>query len=89
MTREEFEAIVEKEQTPGFEQPPCRVLTGLEIMRKYIPDAKIDGADHDVVYSVDADKLVEAAITEDDAHMLLCNLGWHIDDGGEYMECYV
>lgn len=63
------------------------VVKGLQIMQKYIPSADIEGAEHDLIYSVSVKELVKAGITEDDV-VKLRNLGWHIH-GGEYMAKYV
>lgn len=63
---------------------------GLQIIRKYFPDKDvICGAEHDVLYSVDADDLCEAGLTDEDARALR-KLNWHIDeDAGDCMACFV
>ena len=86
MTREGFvELMGEEDYSSGWEG--CNVFSGLEIIRKYIPGAGIEGADHDIVYSVDIDKLVEAGITEEDT-MKLRGLNWMVEDN-DYLACHV
>lgn len=60
---------------------------GLKIIRKYLPRTGIEGAEHDMIYSVDIDKLCEAGITVEDAKQLHA-INWHIEDD-EYMACFV
>ncbi len=63
-------------------------LQGLIIIGKYFERNKslLCGADHDVIYSVDVDKLCENGLTLEDAE-LLAKLNWFIQD--EYLQCYV
>lgn len=63
---------------------------GLQIIAKYIsPDEKslIVAAEHDIIYSVDVDKLIEAGISEDDATALR-QLNWMVEDDS-YLACFV
>ena len=64
-------------------------MQGLKIIEKYFPpDAEIiQGAGHDVIWSVDAEELVEYGITKEDAEELR-RLNWMIEEG-EYMACFV
>jgi len=64
----------------------CPIFYGLKIIIKYMPMAGIAAAEHDVVYSVEADDLVDAGITEDDA-IELREHNWFLDDG--YLTHYV
>lgn len=62
---------------------------GLMIMAKYFDPMKKDlivGADHDVIYSLSGEELIEAGLTEEDA-IALAKLNWSYN--GEYFECYV
>ena len=77
MTQQEFEKIFEEtvrvNQTNGF-------FKGLQIIYKYIKDRKdiITGAEHDVVYSVDVDDLLNEDIRIEDT-IELAKLGWLVD----------
>lgn len=85
MTREKFEEIF---KVTYSDWKGDNAIQGLTIIMKYIKDKDIIcGADHDVIYSVDIDDLIEAGITEADA-TALATLNWIIYDG-EYMACFV
>lgn len=77
MKQEEFEKIFEEtiavEKTNGF-------FKGLQIIYKYIKDRKdiITGAQHDIVYSVDVDDLLNEDISIEDT-IELAKLGWLVD----------
>jgi hypothetical protein len=65
-------------------------IQGLKIIEKYIDPQKtnlIQGAEHDIIWSVDVDELIEAGITEHDAEELR-RLNWIVQDDG-YLACYV
>jgi hypothetical protein len=64
----------------------CNVFLGLQIIRKYIPKAGVEGAEHDIIYSAVIYDLIEAGITREDAEEL-CRLNWFIDE--DTMACYV
>ena len=61
----------------------CEVYYGLTIIRKYLPEQGIEGADYDVIYSVDIDGLIKAGITTEDVKNL-AGTGWFIQDD-EYL----
>lgn len=61
---------------------------GLQIIRKYCPTKGIEGAGHEIIYSVDPDELVEAGITEEDA-IRLRDINWMIDSESGCMACFV
>ena len=65
----------------------CATMKGLKIIEKYIPGAGIEGAGHDVIYSVDVDKLIEAGITEEDTEELRA-LNWMVEEES-YMAHFV
>lgn len=77
MTIDEFYAIMAGDM--NFDAPIDRVFRGLEIIRKYIPDADISSATHDIVFCCDVEEIVGNGITEDDAKAL-CDLNWMIDE---------
>ena len=62
-------------------------MQGLLIIQKYTPNKGIEGADHDIIYSVDIDELIAAEITEEDA-IKLRSLNWMVSDNS-YMACFV
>ena len=87
MTLEKFDEIMHDETIdPKWEGD--NTLQGLNLMASYLPDEKyvVAGADHDIVYSVDAQALVDAGITEEDA-IKLRMLNWMMQD--EYLACFV
>lgn len=64
---------------------------GLQIISRYIDPGKknlITGASHDVMYSVDAEELIEAGITEEDLEAL-GRLNWTYDEESAGLQCFV
>ena len=62
---------------------------GLQIIAKYIDPTKndiIQGADHDVIYSVDGQDLLDAGITKKDLKALF-KLNWSYEDSS--FKCFV
>lgn len=62
-------------------------LQGAMIIAKYINPVEKDilcAAEHDIIYSVDVEDILNAGITEEDA-IALAKLNWMIDT--EYGEC--
>jgi hypothetical protein len=87
MNREKFIKILDGEGR-GWEGD--NAIQGLKIIEKYIDPQKTDliqGAEHDIIWSVGIDKLIEAGITEQDAEKLR-DLNWMVEDD-EYLACYV
>jgi hypothetical protein len=82
MTESRFTQIMNEElhNLPQIKVFQNRALAGLKIIAKYLPAAGVEGADHDVIYSVDVNEIVKAGITEEDA-IQLRQLNWMIDDG--------
>ena len=71
ITLEEFVEIMSNDDyTSNFDIDD--VYEGLLIFRKYLPDCKnlIVGTDHDIIYSVDIQDLIDANITRQDVHIL-------------------
>jgi hypothetical protein len=87
MERKVFEEIMGGNGSVKDMSMDDNAFLGLQIIRKYCPTKGIQGADHDVIYSVGVDELIEAGITEEDAHNLR-NLNWMIEDG-EILACFV
>ena len=87
MTRERFEEIIQSDSKYlSMNYSEDNTLLGLNIIVQYCPTKGVEGAQHDIIYSVDADELVEAGITEKHAEMLR-DLNWIIDEGS--LACYV
>jgi len=78
LTEEELLEIFEKD-LPRDDSKDNSIFAGLLIIRKYIPGAGIEAADHDIVFSVGADNLLEAGLTNEDAENL-AKLDWMIDE---------
>jgi len=86
MNIEELKTIFEEADYVRWEGD--NALLGLIIISKYFPGKTIlTAADHDLVYSVEADGLIDAGLTEVDA-IELSKLNWMIYDD-YYMACYV
>lgn len=81
MNIERFEEIMSGDGDNGnrrFKQ--CRALLGLNLIAKYLPDSGIEGAEHDIIYACEADELLAAGLTEEDA-IELRDMNWTIDEG--------
>lgn len=52
---------------------------------KYLPNADVEGAGHDIIWSCDAEQLFEAGIIREDAEKLN-TLNWMIDE--DCLACY-
>ena len=91
MTREEFIEILEDEDdTIPVEWEGDNAVKGLKIIERYMPDeaSLITGAEHDIIYSVGVDKMIDAGVTKEDATTLR-GLNWGVDEDGEYLFCFV
>ena len=89
MNIEKFEELMSDSEVGGSLLSglnDCNVFLGLKIMKKYIPSAGIEGAEHDVVYSVDIEELIKAGISEEDV-IMLNKLNWMVED--DYLACCV
>ena len=90
MTEERFIAIFEDEEKAG--DLLCKIetnnaLDGLLIIKKYLPNSGIEGAEHDQIYATNISELIEAGITEDDV-VMLNRLNWVVEDE-TYLSCFV
>jgi hypothetical protein len=85
MNRERFEEIMDGDSRLG-DYDDNNAFLGLQIIRKYMPKKGVEGAQHDIIYSVDADELIEAGLTEEDATELR-NLNWMISE--DSLACFV
>lgn len=79
MNEEQFNAIFDDDKFVMTEGDDA--LNGLQIIAKYFPNKTVlQGANHDIIYSVNVWEIVEAGITEEDT-LELRLLGWHLEDG--------
>jgi hypothetical protein len=74
MLREDLEKIFENDDI--FSSSEEGEIKGLVILSKYCSNP-LQGADHDIIYSEDVDKLIEHGITEEDC-IKLRKMGWMI-----------
>lgn len=95
VTREQLEDIFgdgdEKEGYIDSKWTGDNAIKGLRILEKYFDIEKkdlIQGADHDVIWSVSVDDAIEAGLTVEDAEALAL-LNWTIDEDGECFSCFV
>lgn len=88
MTEERFREIMNDDDIKTEFPIEDNALAGLNIIAKYLPLEGICGADHDVIYSVDVDEIVNAGITEEDA-LTLRIINWHIDEDCDCLACFV
>jgi len=88
MNREEFEKVFDNEDT-NWEGD--NTFQGLLIIAKYI-DIKeneiIAGVEHDILYSVDIDDIVDNGITIEDANKLR-ELNWMIEKDFDCLACFI
>lgn len=78
MTKEEFKKIMTECVPIAWEGDSA--LKGLNIIHKYLPDKTIlVAAEHDIIYSVDVDELIDAGLTDEDANELRA-LNWGISE---------
>lgn len=88
MTEEKFiEILTDDDINSNWEGD--NAFQGIQIIAKYFDTSKtiITGANHDEIYSVDVDEIVNAGITEEDAKKLRI-LNWLVNDES-YLQCFV
>jgi hypothetical protein len=85
MTKEKFIEIMKDDMDCDWEG--CNVFSGLKIITKYCPKRGIEGAEHDMIYSVSIEELIDAGIIEEDV-IELKKLNWMVEEG-EYLACFV
>lgn len=90
MNEERFRELFDDEKSDIKTEFPDgdNALMGLNLIAKYLPKAGIEAAGHDIIYSVDIDKIVEAGITEEDA-ITLVKWNWMIDSDCDCLACFV
>lgn len=77
MTPDEFLEIMDSDFSYTYIRGA--VFLGLQIIRKYMPLADAEAAEHDIIYSVDYEEIA-TLITKEDA-LALRKLSWHVQDG--------
>jgi len=65
--------------TPSIHFEGDETLEGLNILAKYTKGSVLCGAEHDKIYSVDIEEVLEAGITDEEL-IRLRGLGFMIDD---------
>jgi len=65
----------------------CNALQGLIIINNYLPNTGICGAEHDIIFSAEISKLIDAGITEIDV-IRLRELNWMTEER-KYLACFV
>lgn len=88
LTKEELQQIWEEADSKWDGD---NALQGLDILRKYFDPMKtnlIQGADHDVIWSVNIDEALENGLTREDATKLAL-LNWSLDEDGDCFSCFV
>lgn len=87
LERARFEEIMEDDDGEDLMNiEGDNALNGLLIIRKYLPKEGIEGAEHDIIYSVGVRELLDAGLIEEDAIELRRN-NWMIED--DALACYV
>ena len=84
MTEERLEEIFEETDSKWEGD---NAFQGLQILAKYTNEDVICGAEHDIIYSVDIDKVIDD-LTEEDA-IKLAKLNWIIEDEFGCFACFV
>lgn len=88
MNQDEFKRVIDA-ALEAADWEGDNAIQGLKIIEKYMPTSTlICGADHDIIYSVDIDELIDAGITLEDVKAL-GNLNWGDLEGAGCMACYV
>lgn len=85
MSIEEIEEIFENADYP-YQDGVDSVLEGMKILSKYTKHSVIEGADHDIIWSLSTEKLTE--ISREDIE-LLAKYNWHIDHESECIAHFV
>jgi hypothetical protein len=87
MTIHEFLNIFEEVDPMLSKIKGDNAMLGLLIISKYIKGRIIQGAGHDILYSVNIEEIIKAGITQEDVKNL-ADLNWHCEED-EYLACFV
>ena len=87
MTVEQFIETMESTEENFMDFAGCKALAGLNIIKKYLPDAGIDSVGHDIIFaSGEIEELIAKGITKEDIQKL-AELNWMVED--YYLACFV
>lgn len=86
--KEEIEEIFENTGSELHKIEGDNAFLGLQILSKYTQKNLIEGAGHDVIWSVQVDDAIELNITDEDVTEL-ARLNWFIDSEGDCFSCFV
>jgi len=86
MKLERFEEIMNSDIDYNFYNLSDGLFKGLELIRKYIPDATIETAEHDQIYSESISDICNTKISEEDI-CILKNYGWFASN--DYLSHFV
>lgn len=91
MIKEQLESILHEDaESYSNETTPttvkCKILLGLNLIAKYLPNSGIDAATHDIVYACSVSDLAETTISEDEVIQLLI-WGWMEDE--DSLACFI
>lgn len=87
MTVENLKKILDDEDSVSWDGD--NALEGLTILSKYFPGKTVlQAADHDIIYSVDAQEALDAGLSLCDAQKL-AHLNWMVDSDSGCLACYV
>lgn len=84
ITREKLEQIFEETES-NWEGD--NAFKGLQILYQYT-DNLIQGAEHDIIYSISIDEIIELGITDDHCYQLRL-LNWMVDSDCDCLACFV
>jgi hypothetical protein len=85
--KEEIESIFENTESELNKVDGDNAFLGLQILSKYRKKCLVEGADHDIIYSMNIEDAIELNITDEDCTEL-ARLNWMIYEG-EGFACFV
>jgi len=90
MTEKQLREIMDNDSSMSMKkyEDVDRALEGFKILAKYSPKHVVQGAGHDIVWSLDIIDAIKFGITEEDAKTL-CEMNWFIDDECDCFAKYV
>jgi hypothetical protein len=75
-------------ELPNIVQVDCTIFLGMQILRLYIPDAKIESTHNNTVWSVNINQLLKAGLTTEDC-LTLKELGWYLCTKSNSLACSI
>lgn len=85
--KEEIESIFENTESELHKVDGDNAFLGLQILSKYRKKNLLEGADHDIIYSMNIEDAIELNITDEDCTEL-ARLNWMLYEG-EGFACFV